>query len=246
MAPNFHVRSVSLPSGSHPLAASVEKQLCKLRGSQETSTSTSSSSAICHKLDGLKKLYECVDDLLQLNECQQHLSDESLEETLNGSIRILDVCDISRDVLSKLKECVQELESSLRRRIGGDNEVVDAYMTSRKKISKIVYKSLKTLKRSEIKSVDSNKDSTIKLLKESEEVSLSVFESLLSLVSQPKNNNGWSSVSKLFKPKRISCKSLLMQSEDLNSNIQELEQNLERLYRRLVKTRVTLLNILNN
>ncbi|KAM7260381.1 hypothetical protein ACFE04_016122 [Oxalis oulophora] len=240
---SFHVRSISLPTGSHPLAASVDEQLSRLRISQETSTS--SSSVLCHKLDGLRKLYECVDDLLQLPLTQQHLSNESLDDVLNGSIQILDICDISRDVLSQMKECQQELESSLRRKSGGDNEAVCAYMTSRKKISKIVSKSLRNLKRSETKIAKSDQDSTIKILKDSEEITFAVFESLFSLISQSKTNNGWSSVSKLFKPKRVSCESLLRQSEDLNSNIQELEQNLECLYRRLVKTRVTLLNIFN-
>ncbi|KAM7256714.1 hypothetical protein ACFE04_012455 [Oxalis oulophora] len=240
---SFHVRSISLPTGSHPLAASVDEQLSRLRISQETSTS--SSSVLCHKLDGLRKLYECVDDLFQLPLTQQHLSNESLDDVLNGSIRIIDICDISRDVLSQIKESQQELESSLRRKSGGDYEAVCAYMTSRKKISKIVSKSLKNLKRSETKSAKSDQDSTIKMLKDSEEITLAVFESLFSLISQSKTNNGWSSVSKLFKPKRVSCESLLRQSEDLNSNIQELEQNLECLYRRLVKTRITLLNIFN-
>ncbi|KAM7256635.1 hypothetical protein ACFE04_012376 [Oxalis oulophora] len=241
---SFHIRSISLPTGSHPLAASVDEQLSRLRISQETSTS--SSSVLCHKLDGLRKLYECVDDLLQLPLTQQHLSNESLDDVLNGSIRILDMCDISRDVLSQMKECQQDLESSLRRKSGNDNEAVCAYMTSRKKISKIVSKSLKNLKRSETKSAKSDQDSTIKMLKDSEEMSLAVFESLFSLISQSKTNNGWSSVCKLFKPQRVSCESLLRQSDDLNSSIQELEQNLECLYRRLVKTRVSLLNILNN
>ncbi|KAM7257827.1 hypothetical protein ACFE04_013568 [Oxalis oulophora] len=244
MATNFHIRSISLPSGTHPLAASIKEQLNRLRTSQETTTS--SSSALCHKLDGLRKLYECVDDLLQLNESQQHLSNESVEEVLNGSVKILDMCDISRDVLSQMKKCLQELESSLRRRRGDDNEVCEGYMISRKNISMVVSKSLKNMKRSETKRVNSDLDSTIKMLKDSEEMSLAVFESLFSLISQSKTNNGWSSVCKLFKPKRISCESLLRQSEDLNSSIQELEQNLECLYRRLVKTRVSLLNILNN
>ncbi|KAM7257164.1 hypothetical protein ACFE04_012905 [Oxalis oulophora] len=207
---SFHVRSISLPTGSHPLAASVDEQLSRLRTSQETSTS--SSSVLCHKLDGLRKLYECVDDLLQLPLTQQHLSNESLDDVLNGSTRILDMCDISRDVLSQMKECQWELESSLRRK-------------SDRRPRKY--------------------NLAVKMLIDSEEISLAVFESLFSLISQSKTNNGWSSVSKLFKPKRVSCESLLRQSEDLNSNIEELEQNLECLYRRLVKTRVTLLNILN-
>ncbi|KAM7257849.1 hypothetical protein ACFE04_013590 [Oxalis oulophora] len=226
MVTNFHVRSISLPSGSHPLVTSIQEQLRRLTTSQET---TSSSSTLCHKLDGLKNLYECVDDLLQLNE-GQHLSDESLDEALNGSIRLLDMCDISRDVLSRMKECVRIVPSH----------------KIRKNNAKVVCKSLKTFKRSETKRVNCDQDSAIKMLSEAEAISIKVFQSLMSLMSEPKNNDGWFSVSILFKPKRVSCESLLRRSGDLNSSIEELEQNLECLYRRFVKTRVTLLNILNN
>ncbi|KAM7257741.1 hypothetical protein ACFE04_013482 [Oxalis oulophora] len=243
MATNFHVRSISLPSEFHPLAAIVEEQFSRLRASQETSTS---SSDLLHKLDSLRMLYECIDDFLQLP-TQQNLSNGNLDEVLNGSIRILDICDVSRDALSQMKECLQKLESSIRRRSGDDNEMISSYMAARKKISKVACKSLKNVKRSETKRVNSDQDPAIKMLSEAEAISLKVFESLFSLISQSKTiNNGWSSVSKLLKPKRVSCESLLRESEDLNSSIQELEQNLECLYRRLVKTRVSILSLLNN
>ncbi|EEF29122.1 conserved hypothetical protein [Ricinus communis] len=63
---SFHIRSISLPSRSHPLTVSVLEQLDKLKASQ--------SSSLGHKLAGLKELYECFNDFLQLSLTQQTLS----------------------------------------------------------------------------------------------------------------------------------------------------------------------------
>uniref|UniRef100_A0A6N2LCH5 Uncharacterized protein n=1 Tax=Salix viminalis TaxID=40686 RepID=A0A6N2LCH5_SALVM len=95
-----HVRSISLPSRSHPLNASVEDQLDRLRSSLTTSTSA------YHKLSGLKAFEQ---------------QKERGEEVLNGSLLLLDMCSTTRDVFSSMKECLQELESSLRRRKGGES-----------------------------------------------------------------------------------------------------------------------------
>jgi hypothetical protein len=88
------------------------------------------------------------------------------------------------------------------------------------------------------------------------------------------SSHGWSVVSKLFPSKRVSCEAelnefkkidaellVLKSSKDINSvqvqnalkglealesNIQEAVEELEAVYRRLLKTRVTILNILSH
>ncbi|KAG8641211.1 hypothetical protein MANES_13G122001v8 [Manihot esculenta] len=141
-----HLRSNSLPSTSHPLTVSIEKQIYKLKASHSPS--------IAHKLSGIKNLFECVDDLLQLPHAQQTLSHEMqrqcVENALNGSLELLELCDSTRDFVSQMKECVQELELSLRRRKGRDSGLtgeVDAYMVSRKRLNKAICKYLKDLKK---------------------------------------------------------------------------------------------------
>ncbi|KAB5557749.1 hypothetical protein DKX38_008658 [Salix brachista] len=266
-----HVRSISLPSRSHPLNASVEDQLDRLRSSLTTSTSA------YHKLSGLKALYECVEDFLQLPSTQQTLSNEQQkergEEVLNGSLLLLDMCSTTRDVFSSMKECLQELESSLRRRKGGESgfsSEVEAYMMSRKKLDRTIRRCFKNLKSTE-KNIASAIDE-VSMLTE-----LEIFQSLLSLVYQPKarsSSHGWSVVSKLFQSKRVSCDAeaselekidaellVLKSSKDINpvqvqnvlkglvaldSDIQEAEEELEASYRKLLKTRVTILNILSH
>ncbi|KAJ9170670.1 hypothetical protein P3X46_018762 [Hevea brasiliensis] len=187
-----------------------------------------------------------------------------------------------------MKECVQELELSLRRTKGRDCHLtveVDAYMVSRKKLNKAICKCLRNLKKRErnyttaVLDGNSNLMNMISILRGVQEISLAVFESILSFISQPKAKSmpsGWSVISKLLQTKRVSCEvengvneaekidaelitlksskdiclsqlqNLLKGLEAFESSIQEAEEELECIYRQLVKTRVSLLDILNH
>ncbi|KAK3425012.1 hypothetical protein EUGRSUZ_F01737 [Eucalyptus grandis] len=271
-----HSRSISLPSRGHPLTTSVEDQLDRLRSTEATSSSG------CQNLGDLKDLYESINDLLQLPLAQQAIfrdyHSKCIEPLLDGSIRLLDFCGTTREVFSQMKESIQELESSLRRKRGGDRGLaseVESYIKSKKRQQKVISRILENLKRAEKKKKDSNKETALGMIREAEDVSLSVFESLLRLLSGPKAKskiNGWSLVSKLVSSKRISCEenvndnnieglyvdlSVLKSVEDMNprvlkqleafeSTIRDIDEDLECLYRHLVKTRASLLNILNH
>ncbi|KAI3969031.1 hypothetical protein MKW92_050521 [Papaver armeniacum] len=237
---SFHVRSISLPTNSHPLTLAVEEQLCQLKAT--------SSSSICQNLSGLQKLYECVEDFLSTQD------GKCLDTVLDGSIMLLDVCSIIKDVLSQMRQSVQELQSSIRRR---SNEVSE-YMISSKKITKVIRKCLANIK-------NNKKNNTeISLLAEVEATTLAVFESILSFVSVPKQNK--SLISKLTITKRVAhteetsevmkvenmVKSLTKGIEEKNAQkilgsleitLQDLEDGLETVFRCLIKHRVSLLNI---
>ncbi|KAG6785590.1 hypothetical protein POTOM_007157 [Populus tomentosa] len=95
-------------------------------------------------------------------------------------------------------------------------------------------------------SVAQDKDTTLlTLTREVEEINVAVFASLLSSISlTPKSKgNGWSVASKLLKSRStVDAKEVgLINAE---SSIQEVEEELEFAYRLLLKTRVSLLNIL--
>ncbi|XP_010242842.1 PREDICTED: uncharacterized protein LOC104587086 [Nelumbo nucifera] len=288
-----HARSASLPSASHPLTLAVEEQLHRLRASEALSSSCSSSSSLCNNLSALHDLFECVDNLLQLPLTQQALSHPKwADEVLDGSLRLLDICGTTRDVLSQLKESLQQLESSLRRKRGGESGLatqVGAYMTFRKKINKTIHKCLADLKKMEkhassalFISKDLDLVAIVNVLQEVEAITVSVFQSILSFVSGPKaqsKTSGWPLVSKLMQPKRIECEreeengcsemekldgalyalincqksrmgSGLQNSQnqlaEVEMNIQGLEDGLDCVFRRLIKTRVSFLNILNH
>ncbi|CDY17526.1 BnaC03g65370D [Brassica napus] len=92
MVLSFHVRSNSFPSRQHPQAAHVDEQLNRLRSSQ--TASSSSSSSICQILSNLHDLHDSLDKMFRLSISQQTLSQD----------QILDLCTISKDDLSKMKE----------------------------------------------------------------------------------------------------------------------------------------------
>ncbi|RZC67857.1 hypothetical protein C5167_011555 [Papaver somniferum] len=239
----FHARSISLPTESHPLTLAVEEQLCRLRSSElATSSSSISSNLAC-----LKDLYECVEDFLSTHD------GKCLDAVLDGSIMLLDVCSTVKDVLSQMKQSVQDLQSSIRRH---SNEV-DTYMSSRKKVTKVIRKCLADLKRTATKKND------VSLLKEVEDTTLAVLVSILSFVSEPKQNK--SMISKLMptkgaaqqisevmkidialKSKGIEVKDVQKPLEAVEMNLQDLEVGLESVFRCLIKNRVSLLNILNH
>ncbi|KAK9944337.1 hypothetical protein M0R45_009910 [Rubus argutus] len=116
-----HTRSNSFPSRPHPLFQEVDEHLCRLRSTEATSTSSSS---ISHKLYDLQDLHDCVDRLLQLPLTQQSLAQEKHEkwasEILDGSVRLLDVCNSAKDALVQIKESMQDLQSIIRRKRGDE------------------------------------------------------------------------------------------------------------------------------
>jgi len=265
-----HTRSISLPSSSHPHNANIEDQLRRLSSSQ---AGPSSASSICQNLTCLKDLYEQISDLINLPHNQKILSLEphrrEVEEVLDGSLALLDICNSSVDVLLHMKESILCLQSAFRR--GSDNEGAHVYTMSRKKIYKTISKCLANLKKVEksfILTVHQNDASIVKMLKEAEAITLSTLKSFLSYLMGKKSisqSHGWSIVAKLVKSKRMAAESVnevkeidhalqagiepkafLKQLETLDMAFYDLEDALESVSRRLVKFRVSLLNVLNH
>ncbi|KAE8689218.1 putative Eukaryotic translation initiation factor 3 subunit A [Hibiscus syriacus] len=145
--PSFHARSNSLPSRKHPITSQIDENLNRLRVSQSASTSSS----VVHQLNCLQDLYDSVDMFLQLPLSQQALAQEEqrklVEQLLDGSLRLLDVCGTAKDALLQTKECTRELQSILRRRRGveGIANEIRKYLTSRKAARKEICQGLKEL-----------------------------------------------------------------------------------------------------
>ncbi|KAJ6708096.1 DUF241 DOMAIN PROTEIN [Salix viminalis] len=212
-----HTRSNSLPSRPHPLTSQINEHFSRLNASQATS-----SSLVCQKLCSLQDLHDCVDKLILLPLTQKSLSQEQnekwVDDVLDGSLRVLDVCSMARDALLQTKEYAQEIQSIMRRRRGneiGFSGEIKTYLISRKVVKKKIHKALRDLKNLGNKSSFSpfNEDqeavAIANMLKEVEAVTLIELESLLTLISggakaQSKLSD-WSLVSKLMHPRRISC-----------------------------------------
>lgn len=291
----YHVRSNSLPSRPHPLIQHCNTHLGRLATSDATS---SSSSSISLKLSGLEDVHDCVDKLLALPLTQkafvQGRNEKWVDELLDGSLKLLDLCSVAKDAVIHTKECAREVQSIIRTRRGGEVGLaseVRKYLASRKVMKKAVSKALENLKGIQTKCSLSNKDvetmALVGVLREVEAVTVSVFESLLSFTSGPKAGiklSGWSLVSKLMNSKKVGCdqedvtdvnefakvdsalqcllcyeagksdnnynnkhiENVRSELQKLESCVQDLEGRLECLFRRLIKIRVSLLNILNN
>ncbi|CAL2279830.1 unnamed protein product [Prunus armeniaca] len=282
---NCHARSNSVPSTTHPLISEFDEQLCRLRTS---GTASSSSTSVSH-LNGLKDLYDCADALLLLPLTRQALAQEENDELLDGSLRLLDVCSVTKDTLLQTKECTIKILSIIRRRQGGKTELaseVKKFLTIRKVMKKAVCKALGNLKGVSPFSKEHEAVAMVSMLKEMEAVTQTVFNSIFSFISGPKTQSkpsGLQLVSNLMRHKRVApCKeeeeeeetdanefamvdaalhsivghktkesdniiqNAQTQLQNLELCIQDLEESLEHLSRRLIKTRVSLLNILNH
>ncbi|XP_062077489.1 uncharacterized protein LOC133782262 [Humulus lupulus] len=297
----LHVRSISLPTRPHPSTARVEEQLNKLQAweSEATSGSSSSSSSLFKGLSGLEELYECVGDLLQMGSTQQVLSKNQhenkyyycLEDLLDGSLRLLDICGVTRDVLLQTKEHVGALQSGLRRRKGDPTMEtnITAYNCFRKKMKKQVKKlSLATKqvnKRFEAQSIIGQDDddhhhhfcAVMSSLRQVCAMNSSIFQALFVYLMAPKVKSKWSLVSKLVHKSgssAVACEEKLecgnelesvdvalsslfgccdgvklqtaqKKSEALEMSLDGLENGLESLFRKLIRTRTSLLNIIS-
>ncbi|XP_030486447.2 uncharacterized protein LOC115703098 [Cannabis sativa] len=283
----YHVRSNSFPSRQHPIIPEFDALLCRLRSSEATS---SSSSYVSSNLNGLQDLHDCLNKLLSLPLNQQALSKEQnqkkVDVVLDGSLRLLDLCNTAKDALLQMKESTQELQSAMRRKHGGEislSSEVKKFLSSRKMMKKALSKAMENKSKFSTSSLKKEEQTAeiVSILREVELITFSVFESMVSFVSESKSSkaNSWSLVSKVMKSRRVACEgvnecnefasadgalaSLISKKikktdnkvEEINAQnelqsvescIQVLEQGVESLYRRLIKTRVSLLNILNH
>ncbi|XP_074314597.1 uncharacterized protein LOC141649821 [Silene latifolia] len=272
----YHARSISLPSRPHPVAEQLDEQLSRLRSSQSTSTSSS----VSHGLNSLTDLYSSVDEFLQLPHNQQTLSQTQItkwvDQVLDGSLRLLDLCSASRDAMQQSRERLQDVQSALRRRCSRElsitNEAIK-YLNTRKSVKKAIKKCLKNLKPTNEQKNETH--ATVNMLKDVQELTADTLKSCLSYIGGSQKS-GWSVVATLInknsnketttssefdgvdailnslvcqKKSGISLSqmdNLTSQTLKLESEIQDLDEALECLFRHLVKTRATLLNIISN
>nr|POF21234.1 hypothetical protein CFP56_27013 [Quercus suber] len=237
-----HFRSNSFPTRAHPIISEFNEQLSRVKGSETTSSSTTS---LSQKLIGLQDLHDCVDNLLLLP-CTQALAQEQhqkwFNELLDGSLRLLDVCGIARDALLQTKECTRELQSTLRRRHGNKMELareVEKYVASRKVVKKAMQKALKGMQTK--LNCKKNEDLAMlvcgfqmvhpkKVVCEDEETDANEFDkadaALQSLISHKTSKSDYS----------IPVQNAQSWMGKLESSIEDVEEVLECLSRNLVKT----------
>ncbi|KAF2595220.1 hypothetical protein F2Q70_00045516 [Brassica cretica] len=244
---NAHVRSTSWPEDVHPLSRSIEDHLLILKKSPESA---------CRKLGVLKNMYEVVEVFLRLQSSKTQKA--FLEDVSEGFLEVLDICYTIRDVLMEVKEKVRELESSLRRRVirsksGGDHDAfltreIDAYVFKRRVLSRKIGKQLKM-------KIKKKKDcgGAINVMKKVKETSFDVLVSLLMEVVTMNHSNhkklsrsgSRGIISRMFNKKNQEVEGdELKKLRETEQMIEATEGELECVYKKLLKTRVSLLNML--
>lgn len=287
----YHVRSISLPSRSHPTTLKIEEELNKLKSWE--ATSTLSFKSIGERLLGLEEVYGCLDELLNMSSTRQVLSQNKQEKCINklldSSVHLLDVCGIARDLVLQVKEHVQTLQSALRRRKGdlSIETCLSDYTNFRKKTKKDAKRLSGALKQLEsqfapLVNQDDHFLAVMRVLREAGEFSISIFQSVLSPLSGPISSpkqSRWSLISRLIHKGVITCEerqesdnelqyvddalSVLLknlsgdepgaknvqivqkQLKDLEKSLGSLDEGLESIFRQLIRSRASLLNIIS-
>uniref|UniRef100_A0A804NNF3 DUF241 domain protein n=2 Tax=Zea mays TaxID=4577 RepID=A0A804NNF3_MAIZE len=226
-----HLRSASMPSSPR----SVEEQILSLKVAISLPSVTIET--MVDSLSKLGSIYSHIDALASLPSCQR----KAMEEELERSVVLLDLCSAMQESFAELKASVQETQLALKR---GDDAALHAkiqcYARSAKKAQKL-FKKVNKKTASDIKGCR-----VISLVAEAREVALSILESTLHLLAKQiavPSPSKWSLVSKSFQKKRIMCEAEQLQG--LEPEIAGLESGVGTLFRTLIQSRVSLLNALS-
>ncbi|CAF2067660.1 hypothetical protein Bca4012_086488 [Brassica carinata] len=184
-----------------------------------------------------------------------------MEEMLDGSLRLMDICSVSRDLMVETQEHVRDLQSCVRRKkVAGGGDQLDVAVSGYVKFRKNMRKETKKLLVS-LKSIDGRSNAMRRVAS----VGVSVLKSFLELLSGRQSNIKSKLASVLKKKCNIedatnelerldsavrgeSCTRDDIQEklEEVEMSIGGFEKNLEGLFRRLIRTRASLLNIISH
>ncbi|XP_024960059.1 uncharacterized protein LOC112500724 [Cynara cardunculus var. scolymus] len=234
----------------------------------------------------LRDLHDSANDLLRSPTLKRALSDHHQDQTCvqkvsESSLKMLDSCGRTKDILFLVKAHIQELQSTFHRITLGETASAEkkfsAYHLHRKDLKKQMLKRLKSLKLTKNTTVshgydalaDDNLMVVANVLGEVRETIISLLESLMLLMSMPSPNpnpnpkirksmncNGLvAAKAKLMRVNSLSpwekcdvhgLRRAIERLEAVESAVEDLEVELECIFKRLIRTRVLLLNILSN
>ncbi|PHT85028.1 hypothetical protein T459_13471 [Capsicum annuum] len=224
--------------------------------------------------DALRDLHDSANDLLHSPMIKREIVHQGQEkwvhEVSETSLKMLEVCATTKDVLLLVKDHLHDLKFTFRRiSFGDNNKFTVSFHCQRKKLKKEILKrlhSLKGMKRSKLASGSSKSSDdknnlmvVVNVLREVKVATMSIVESLMSLVSMPSPNNKKSNKGCFFELKLMrensfssweKCDAMTLQCvnkrlEAVEIAIEDiLEGELECIIRRLIRTRDSLLNIL--
>ncbi|KAD2393294.1 hypothetical protein E3N88_40271 [Mikania micrantha] len=229
--------------------------------------------------ESLRDMHDSVNNLLRSPDIKGVLSDYTHDQKLiqkvaESSLKMLDSCGNTKDILFMVKCHIQRLRSTFRRASHGETEnKLSAYCFQRKELRKQMLKRLKSLK--QMKNTTNthvgghdNLVVVANVLKEVRDTIVILLESIMLLMSMPNPNpnttktmvkcNGVMPVKVKLKFTRLNSlspwedcdvqeiQSAIERLEAVESAMEDLEVELGCIFKRLMRTRVLLLNILTN
>ena len=236
-----HQRSTSLPSFPYSTELNVEQELQTLK--VHISSPSATISTACDGLRRLGDVYSCIEEMMCLPSNQALTGQRKMvEEELEKSLVLIDLCNAMQESLAELKTSVQELRLVLKRR---DNAAAQLKIES---FVRLVKKAHKPLKKTTGKATaEGCSCRVVKLLAEGRETAVSLLESTWLLLPKQIGSpiaSKWSLVSKKFQKTKVICEEQQLQA--LEHSIGDLEDGVEFLFRRLIQNRVAVLNILSS
>ncbi|KAJ9561732.1 hypothetical protein OSB04_006892 [Centaurea solstitialis] len=228
-----------MPCRSHPSTDRIHEVLNKVqRWESISSSSLSNPSAeiVCSGLSQLVEVYECLDDLFKTTLSQNRSISSNCTkwtgELLDVSVKLLDVCSTSTDVMMQTKEIMRELECDLRRKGGSSIESsIAKYSVLRNKVRKDMKRSVASLKQmdnmicrfTEDDSENHHRTSVIRVLREVKSFSIVILRSLLVFLGTPilkrrPTNKSWTTISRFLSNSKV-----VPQEQADDSNVNELQ-----------------------
>ncbi|XP_068645279.1 uncharacterized protein [Aristolochia californica] len=265
---SLHVRSTSLPNRFHPVIAQLKDQIDGLK-SWLFAPERSTSDWVCNGLNRLKLMHQSLDDFIQLPQSRDSLRRRThwVENLLEHFLRFADAFGIFRSALVALREEMQVTQVAIRSRRRESESRLDAYVMCRRRLKKEVLPLLAVLR-------EIAKKATVAAAEEEEEkelagilrevnlvtvgVSAAVFGAVVGSQGSSRSFMGLrrrkreerlkefeeasgEEVRRLMKREE---KTALRRFEALENCVAGFERESESLFRSLIGTRVSLLNVL--
>ncbi|KAK3132756.1 hypothetical protein QOZ80_6AG0527290 [Eleusine coracana subsp. coracana] len=265
---NQQLRSTSLPVRPHALVRELEDELHRLRSSSSAAASSSSSSPATSSsslADRLADAYGRVEELVGLPGGRDALSNPrwrgAVEASLESSVSLLDLCERARDAAASAKQHVRAAQRAVRR---GDAAAAKAAVRCLAKATKECSINSKKVKATAAAATETTAPAAVRVLSECVAVTVAVLRCVTSSLSArvqetaTSKKSKWCVVSKILGSEWSLGGSLCdhldgdgdgvlraqEMLQELDDSVESVENALEHLFRRIVQTRVALLNVL--